>query len=97
MYLGKVVEYGVTEEIIREPLHPYTQALISAVPAPGSDKPERIVLRGDVPSPANPPAGCPFHPRCPKAMAVCREQVPVTRQIGSRQVQCHLYCAADHL
>jgi len=91
MYLGRLVEVGETEQLIARPLHPYTQALISAVPAPGCEKPERIVLRGDVPSPARPPLGCPFHPRCLHAMPRCQSERPVLRQVQGRDVACHLH------
>jgi oligopeptide/dipeptide ABC transporter ATP-binding protein len=72
MYLGEIVEIGDTEAVLTRPVHPYTRALISAVPQVGSDGRKRIVLPGDVPSPANPPAGCRFHPRCPYAVDACR-------------------------
>ncbi|WP_462409753.1 ABC transporter ATP-binding protein [Neobacillus sp. Marseille-QA0830] len=78
MYLGRVVEIAKTEEIFRNPKHPYTKALLNAYPVPNPnlrDK-ERIVLQGDVPSPANPPSGCRFHTRCPIAMDICRKEVP---------------------
>lgn len=77
MYLGNMVEYGSKEDVFANPLHPYTQALLSAVPMPDPhSKMKRIVLEGDVPSPANPPAGCLFHPRCSKCQEVCRHQKP---------------------
>jgi oligopeptide/dipeptide ABC transporter ATP-binding protein len=91
MYLGRLVEVGDAEALIAQPLHPYTQALISAVPAPGSAKPERIVLSGDVPSPARPPPGCPFHPRCPHAMPRCRTERPLLRRLHDREIACHLH------
>jgi oligopeptide transport system ATP-binding protein len=83
MYLGKVVEIGAAKSIISAPKHPYTQALISAVPVVDPDsKRRRIVLPGDVPSPMHPPAGCPFHPRCPAAqMPRCQAEVPALREI----------------
>ena len=72
MYVGEIVESASTDELFREPLHPYTRALLSAIPVPDPEVTmERILLRGDVPSPANPPAGCRFHPRCPQAFEVC--------------------------
>jgi oligopeptide/dipeptide ABC transporter ATP-binding protein len=92
MYLGKVVEIGETKNVCQHPMHPYTQALISAVPVidPASKR-ERIILPGDVPSPIHPPAGCPFHPRCPVAEARCRTEVPGLREVTSRHwVACHL-------
>jgi oligopeptide/dipeptide ABC transporter ATP-binding protein len=79
MYLGHVVETAPADLLFDDPRHPYTQALISAIPAPDPDAAahgRRIVLAGDLPSPENPPPGCPFHPRCPRAMAVCREKFP---------------------
>ena len=76
MYLGRIVEIGLTEEVIDRPRHPYTQALISAIPRVGHEKHDRIVLAGDVPSPANPPPGCPFHPRCAYAIEACRMARP---------------------
>jgi len=77
MYLGRIVEYGHSDTIIEAPHHPYTQALISAVPVPGEPKKQRVVLQGDVPSPSAPPPGCHFHTRCPFAQGKCRDQVPV--------------------
>ncbi|HCF84653.1 MAG TPA: peptide ABC transporter substrate-binding protein [Ktedonobacter sp.] len=79
MYLGRVVELSKSEEMYEMPLHPYTQALLSAIPVPDPDieaKRKRIILEGDVPSPVNPPSGCNFHPRCWKAQAICREIIP---------------------
>ena len=82
MYLGKIVEDATAEELYAHPLHPYTRALISAVPTiDPATKVQRIVLPGDVPSPINPPAGCPFHPRCPQAVERCRQVVPAWREL----------------
>ncbi|WP_103203232.1 ABC transporter ATP-binding protein [Herbinix hemicellulosilytica] len=93
MYLGNLVEYGKKEDIFRNPAHPYTQALLSAVPVPDPDvKMNRIILEGSIPSPANPPSGCKFHTRCSKCMECCRTQVPEVKEIEEGHfVQCHLY------
>ena len=92
MYLGKVVELADAKTICRDPRHPYTQALISAVPVVDPDsKRKRIVLPGDVPSPINPPSGCPFHPRCPVAEARCKTEVPPLRELKPGHLAaCHL-------
>ncbi|RLI13669.1 peptide ABC transporter substrate-binding protein [Candidatus Bathyarchaeota archaeon] len=92
MYLGKIVELGPIEDVIKEPLHPYTKALISNVPVPDPDaKRQRIYLRGEVPTPINPPPGCRFHPRCPWAKPICREKEPQLVEIRpGRLVACHL-------
>ena len=92
MYLGKVVELAESRAICRGPKHPYTQALISAVPVVDPDsKRQRIVLPGDVPSPINPPSGCPFHPRCPIAEARCKVELPGLREIApAHWAACHL-------
>jgi oligopeptide/dipeptide ABC transporter ATP-binding protein len=76
MYLGRIVEIGPTERLIAAPRHPYTQALLSAIPRAGVSRKERIVLTGDLPDPANPPSGCAFHTRCPHAMDICRRTRP---------------------
>ena len=93
MYLGSVVEIGATETVFHAPAHPYTEALISAVPVPdprAGARRRRIVLGGDVPSPIDPPAGCRFHPRCRYATERCRMEVPVLRPLGDgREVACH--------
>lgn len=93
MYLGTMVETGSKEEIFREPLHPYTKALFSAVPIADPDmKMNRIILEGDIPSPANPPKGCKFHTRCAQCMGKCKEEVPVPKDMGNGHiVSCHLY------
>jgi len=92
MYLGRIVERGTAEEILRAPKHPYTRALLSAVPHIDGRGMEIIRLAGDMPSPANPPLGCHFHPRCPQAMPVCREIYPQASTSGAMHlVHCHLY------
>lgn len=93
MYLGKIVESAPSDEMFAEPLHPYTQALLSAIPVPDPvHKRQRIILPGDVPSPVKPPAGCPFHPRCPKFRPDCARQVPPVVKINDHhEVQCVLY------
>jgi len=92
MYLGRIVERGTVEEILREPKHPYTEALLSAVPRLDAEGQRPvIVLKGDMPSPANPPAGCHFHPRCPRAMPQCAVAYPAETNLGTRSVRCFLY------
>ena len=92
MYLGKLVEVGTSAQICLAPKHPYTQALLSAVPTPDpAAKKRRIVLRGEVPTPINPPSGCRFHTRCPIAVERCKTEEPPLRQIeAGRDVSCHL-------
>ncbi len=98
MYLGKIVELTDYKTLYDEPKHPYTQALLSAVPIPDpaiEAKRQRIILQGDVPSPLNPPAGCRFHTRCPRVMDVCRQVEPEWKNVGTAEkehwVACHLY------
>ncbi len=92
MYLGHLVEVTGSKELYDNPLHPYTKALLSAVPIPDpvlEEKRERVILKGEVPSPLNPPAGCPFHPRCPIAIAECSQAVPPLRTVGEgHEVAC---------
>ena len=92
MYLGRIVEYGNAEQVLVSPLHPYTQALISAIPEINPQKKkQRIVLAGDPPNPEDISPGCPFHPRCQHAMVVCREALPQLHGFGGQTVACHLY------
>ena len=93
MYLGDIVEYSQKEFLFENPLHPYTQALLSAVPVPDPTlKMKRIILEGSIPSPANPPSGCKFHTRCPHVMPICKEEVPpVIEMKPDHEVACHLY------
>jgi len=92
MYLGKMVELGPTADIFKSPRHPYTRALLSAIPVPDPEtKREKIILSGDVPNPINPPSGCRFHPRCSYAQERCRVEEPLLEEAGGtdRQVACH--------
>ena len=96
MYLGQIVELGAAAAIYRDAAHPYTQALLSAIPQPDPERRRaRVVLTGDVPNPEQPPPGCPFHPRCPRAFERCRSEPPAERNLGSAAlphlVRCHLY------
>jgi oligopeptide/dipeptide ABC transporter ATP-binding protein len=96
MYLGKLVEIASSEDLYREPRHPYTKALMSAIPKPDPDEiSQRTILQGDVPSPLNPPSGCPFRTRCPDAMEQCSHSMPALENITSgempHQVACHLF------
>ena len=94
MYLGKIAEIGSAENMFRHPLHPYTKALLSSLPRRnfrGEQRPERIVLSGEIPSPSEPPTGCPFNTRCPYVEPQCREHAPELRDVGGgHQVACHL-------
>jgi peptide/nickel transport system ATP-binding protein len=86
MYLGRIVEQGPVARVLDSPAHPYTQALLSAVPVPDPDRQREVVqLGGELPSPANPPTGCHFHPRCPKATAQCREAYPGMFELAKGQ------------
>ncbi|MFZ7944154.1 ABC transporter ATP-binding protein [Neobacillus sp. 19] len=95
MYLGQLVELTTSSELYKKPLHPYTQALLSAIPIPDpdiEDKRERIILKGELPSPINPPSGCVFRTRCPMAMEVCAKEKPVWQEYEeSHYIACHLY------
>jgi len=94
MYLGNMVELATSDDLHTEPLHPYTEALLSAVPIPDPDLKERekIVLEGDVPSPINPPSGCVFHTRCNKAMDICSREIPEWKEVKPNHfTACHLY------
>ncbi len=95
MYLGKIVELASRDDLYRRPLHPYTRALLSAVPMPDPEKrQERMLLGGDVPSPLRPPPGCAFHPRCPYAEERCRREVPPLHEgVGEHSVACHVFPA----
>ncbi len=92
MYLGQIVEHGKTAQVLRAPLHPYSQALVSAIPEIDPNrKKQRIVLTGDPPNPEDVPPGCPFHPRCRQVMAMCKHTPPALRVTQDREVACHLY------
>lgn len=89
MYLGNIVEFGTTEELFANPLHPYTKALFSAIPIPDPEaKMKRIILEGSIPSPANPPSGCKFHTRCAQCMEKCKTQVPERKDMGDGHYVC---------
>ncbi len=92
MYLGRIVEEGEKREFYKNPLHPYSRALLSAVPVMQPNyKKERIILKGDVPSPSNPPPGCTFHTRCPLVEDICRQEIPVLKKVGpDHYASCHL-------
>ncbi|GED56661.1 dipeptide ABC transporter ATP-binding protein [Brevibacillus formosus] len=92
MYLGEIIEYAEKEKLFGRPLHPYTQALLSAKPVTDPDDTrEQIVLSGDLPSPSNPPVGCKFHPRCRSSMEICKVELPKLCEIEGQKVACHLY------
>ena len=95
MYLGRIVERGSADDVFSNPVHPYTKALLSAVPIPKPGaKQQRTILRGDVPSPLNPPSGCHFHPRCPDCIAVCRAQYPELVEVSpGHSACCHVHAA----
>ncbi|MCL4694428.1 MAG: dipeptide ABC transporter ATP-binding protein [Candidatus Hydrogenedentes bacterium] len=99
MYLGRIVEYGTTEDIFERTVHPYTRALLSAVPVPDPDaKDERIVLKGDVPSPLRPPTGCHFHPRCPDALPACGQKEQVLTNVGGcHTAACHVHAPVPEI
>ncbi|GMV93928.1 MAG: ABC transporter ATP-binding protein [Candidatus Hydrogenedentota bacterium] len=99
MYLGRIVEYGTTEDIFERTVHPYTRALLSAVPVPDPDaKDERIVLKGDVPSPLRPPSGCHFHPRCPDALPACSQKEQVLTNVGGcHTAACHVHAPVPQI
>ncbi|MCK9910829.1 dipeptide/oligopeptide/nickel ABC transporter ATP-binding protein, partial [Microbacteriaceae bacterium K1510] len=93
MYLGRLVEFAPKERLYAKPAHPYTQALLSAAPVANPDAiSQRIILSGDVPSPANPPSGCAFHTRCPHAMEICKSAAPELKQVdqSGHIAACHL-------
>lgn len=93
MYLGDLVEFSKKEDIFRNPLHPYTKALFSAIPVPDpTANSERIIIEGSIPSPANPPKGCKFHTRCSECMEICKKEVPIEKEVEPGHfVVCHLY------
>lgn len=92
MYLGELVELGSKDVVFDKALHPYTMALMSSIPKTDPDEEkDRIILRGELPSPANPPTGCKFHPRCVHAMEICKTVKPHFKEVDGRQVACHLY------
>ncbi|MBO6725150.1 MAG: ATP-binding cassette domain-containing protein [Rhizobiaceae bacterium] len=92
MYLGRVMEDGPTEDIVHEPLHPYSKALVAAVPVPHPDQShDPLPIGRGAPDPRNPPSGCVFRDRCPKAFGRCASETPLLREVGSRKVACHLF------
>ncbi|HEU5338992.1 MAG TPA: ABC transporter ATP-binding protein [Sulfuricaulis sp.] len=98
MYLGRIVERGQVDEVLRRPKHPYTEALLSAIPVINPrDRRTIIRLQGDMPSPSNPPSGCHFHPRCPHAMDICRQQYPATERFSAtHEASCHLFATGKN-
>jgi len=92
MYLGRIVELATDKALYQNPLHPYSQALLAAVPVPDPEiSRKKILLQGDVPSPMNPPTGCTFHTRCPECMDICSQEIPVFKNMGHEHwVACHL-------
>lgn len=96
MYLGRVVEEGPAEAVLDKPRHPYTEALVAAVPVPGQPRAARRALSGELPSPARPPAGCPFHPRCLKVMPICRTSWPARFEKDGHYAHCHLHDRSLH-
>ncbi|HJD00910.1 ABC transporter ATP-binding protein [Candidatus Arthromitus sp. SFB-turkey] len=93
LYLGSLVEVASKDDLYNSPMHPYTQALISCVPLPDPEKKvDRIILKGDIPSASNPPSGCKFHTRCLHVKDICKEEVPILKEVGNgHKVSCHLY------
>lgn len=94
MYLGQIVELADTEDLYTNPLHPYTKALLSSIPLPDPQKEknkQRIILQGELPSPLNPPNGCPFNTRCSRAKEICKQKLPEMKMINNRYVRCHFY------
>ena len=91
MYLGKIVEYAKTDELFKNPLHPYTNVLLASAPKIKPDGVKKPVLKGDVPSPIHMPPGCPFHPRCPKRFEPCDKTVPELKEKNGRYISCHLF------
>ena len=94
MYLGRIVEMATTEDLYENPLHPYTKALLSAIPIPDpkiEKTKQRIQLKGELPNPLNPPTGCPFNTRCPYAKDICKKENPELKNINGRYIACHLF------
>jgi len=93
MYLGRLVEIATRDDLYAAPKHPYTKALLSAVPIPDPEvKQNRLILKGDIPSPVNPPSGCNFHTRCPDCMEICKREAPPVKDFGNgHKAACHLY------